>query len=87
MQAELIGDFPQRERPHREVTVLKEILLPRNHCLGDPLNREEALLEVAHQPASLLQMLCEQRGFAVAGMAEAVRILLVDADARVDGRS
>ena len=82
--SELVGDLPQCQRTHGEVAVLEEILLPRDDRLGNALDRQEALLEIAHQPACLLQMLREQRRLAVARLAEIVRVLLVYADARID---
>src|SRR5581483_10612741 len=76
----------QRQRTHRQVAVIEEITLPRDHRLRDPLDREEALFEVADQPAGLLQMLREQRRLPIPGLAEIIGILLIDTDARVDGR-
>ena len=86
METQLIGDLAQRERPHREVSVLEEIPLPRDYGLRDALNGEESLLEIADEPAGFLQMLGEQRGLSVPGLTEVVRVLLVDADARIDRR-
>src|SRR5262249_24481659 len=70
----------------REVTVFEEVALPCYNRLGNALDGEESLLEIADQPARFLQMLGEQCGLAVAGLAEVIRILLIDANAWIDRR-
>src|SRR5690242_14910032 len=86
VQIELVGDLAQSQRAHRQVTVLEEILLPRHDGFRDALDRQEALLQVAHQPTRFLQMLREQCRLTITRLAEVVRILLVYPDAWIDGR-
>jgi CheY-like chemotaxis protein len=58
-------------------------LVARDDGLGHPLDGDEALLEIADEPARLLQLLCKQRAVAVPRAAELRRILLVDPKLRI----
>src|SRR6185437_14438241 len=84
VQPELVGDLPQGQRPHREIAVLEEIALPGDDSLRDSLDGEKALLEIANEPARLLQVLGEERRLAFADLPELLGILLIDADAGID---
>jgi hypothetical protein len=56
VQAELVGDLAQRQRPHRHLAVLEELALAVDDRLRDALDRVEALLHVLDQPLGLLQL-------------------------------
>ena len=82
MQAELVGDFAQHQRLHRDLAMGEEALLPFDDRLRDALDGVEALLDVLHEPARFLQARAQARRAAVgaaAVLADRLRIQVVDA--------
>ena len=59
MQAKLVSNIAQYQRPHGNLTVYKEVFLPLDHRPGNAKNRVKALLDVLDKPARLLQALLQ----------------------------
>src|SRR4051812_35977993 len=84
MQSQLIRDFAKRQGTHGEIAVLKEVTLARNDRLCDTLNSQKPLLEIPHEPTRFLQVLRKKGGFAIASLAEVIRVLLIHPNTRID---
>jgi hypothetical protein len=60
VQAQLVGDLAQHQRPHRELAVGEEVALPLDDRVGHAQDGVEALLDVLDEPARLLQPLLQR---------------------------
>eukprot|EP01136_Pigoraptor_vietnamica_P012868 Opistho-1_new@53237 len=82
VQAQLVGDLAQHQRLHRDRAVAEEGLLPLDDGLRDTLDGVEALQDVLHEPARLLQPRAQARarfGARAALLLDRLRVEVIDA--------